>query len=172
MNKFTITILIACTLVFFTSCSSDSVQIQNELNILGLWELAAWNVEGGFDMNNDGEINTNLLNEIECSQNETLLFEANGVVSLNTTFNPDIEIVVLNNETNEYRFNIECDTEGVISLATSYSVNGSSISLGESNAQFDGNQISIVFKNSLEIYNEDATEVIETKDLTLVYLKK
>lgn len=172
MNKFIITIISTCALVFFTSCSSDDMQNQNNSNLQGIWKLAAWNVEDGFDMNNDGVINTNLLNEIDCSQNETLLFEANGVVSLNTTFNPDIEIVLLNDTANDYRFNIECDTEGIISLATSYTVNGSAISIGESNAQFDGNQISMVFENSLEIYNEDSTEVIATKDLTLVYVKK
>lgn len=170
MNKFIVTVIFACTLVFFTSCSSDDMQ--NNSNLVGTWELSAWNVEGGFDLNDDGIVSTNLLNEIDCTQNETLLFEANGVVSLNTTFNPDIEIVLLNDSDNQYSFNVDCDTEGVISLATSYSVNGNSVSIGESMALLDANQISIVFKNSLEIHNEDLTEVIATKDLTLVYSKK
>ena len=170
MNKFIVTVIFACALVFFTSCSSDDMQ--NNSNLVGSWNLSAWNIDGGFDINDDGVVSTNLLSEIDCDQNETLLFEGNGVVSLNTTFNPDIEIVLLSDSENEYRFNVECDTEGIISLATAYSVNGSNISLGEINAQLDGNQISIVFKNSLEIYNEALSEVIATKDLTLVYTKK
>jgi hypothetical protein len=171
MNKFIITAISTCALVLFSSCSSDDLQNENNSNIQGVWKLAAWNVEGGFDMNNDGVNNTNLLNEIDCIQNETLLFEANGVVSLNTTFNPDIEIVLLNDATNAYLFNVECETEGVISLATSYTVNGSNVSIGESSAKIDGNQILIVFENSLEIYNEDSTKVVEARDLTLVYYK-
>jgi hypothetical protein len=170
MNKFIVKVIFACALVFFTSCSSDDMQ--NNSNLVGSWNLSAWNIDGGFDINDDGVVSTNLLSEIDCDQNETLLFEGNGVVSLNTTFNPDIEIVLLSDSENEYRFNVECDTEGIISLATAYSVNGSNISLGEINAQLDGNQISIVFKNSLEIYNEALSEVIATKDLTLVYTKK
>ena len=142
MNTFKITLLSVCTLVLFTSCSSDEMQNQNNSNIQGVWKLSAWNIEGGFDMNNDGVINTNLLNEIDCSQNETLLFEPNGVVSLNTTFNPEIEIALLNNTDDEYLFNIKCDTEGIISLATSYAISGSYILIGDSNAQIDGNKIS------------------------------
>lgn len=172
MNKLILNLCIAFVLVCFTSCSSDDMQDSNNLSISGVWKLTAWNIEGGFDINNDGTISSNLLNEIDCSRNETLFFDNNGVVSLNTTFNPDIGIALLNETTDEYSFDVTCDTEGVISLATEYTIKDSIITIGESEAMIEGNQISLVFEGRIKIHNEDFTEVIETKDLTLVYNKQ
>lgn len=171
MNKLLFNLCIACALVFFTSCSLEDMDDSNDSTIIGVWKLVAWNVEGGFDINNDGVVSTNLLNEIDCSRNETLFFDNNGTVSLNTTFNPDIEIALINGTTGEYRFNVTCDIEGIISLATSYNINDTMITIGESEAKLEGNQIFLVFEDRIKIYNEDLTEVIETKDLTLVYKK-
>lgn len=172
MNKLILNLCIAFVLVCFTSCSSDDMQDSNNSSISGVWKLTAWNIEGGFDINNDGTISSNLLNEIDCSRNETLFFDNNGVVSLNTTFNPDIGIALLNETTDEYSFDVTCDTEGVISLATEYTIKDSIITIGESEAMIEGNQISLVFEGRIKIHNEDFTEVIETKDLTLVYNKQ
>jgi len=68
-------------------------------------------------------------------------------------------------------FEVTCDTEGVISLATEYSVNNVALTIGENEARIDNNKIFIVFEDRLKIYNEDLTEVLDTKDLTLVYSK-
>ena len=169
MNKLLLNLCAAFVLVCFTSCSADDMQDSNNSSITGVWKLTAWNIEGGFDINNDGTVSLNLLNEIECSRNETLFFDNNGIVSLNTTFNPDIGIALLNETTNDSRFDIACDTEGVISLATEYTVKDSVITIGESEAMIEGNQIYLVFEGRIKIYNEDFTEVLEAKDLTLVY---
>ncbi|WP_339894089.1 hypothetical protein [uncultured Algibacter sp.] len=172
MNKLILNLCITFVLVCFTSCSTDDTQDSNNSSITGVWKLTAWNIEGGFDINNDGTVSSNLLNEIDCSRNETLFFDNNGVVSLNTTFNPDINIALLNEETSKYSFDITCDTEGVISLATEYTIKGSIITIGESEAMIEGHQISLVFEDRIKIYNEDFTEVLETIDLTLVYNKQ
>lgn len=172
MNKLFLTVITAFVLVLGTSCATEELEDSNNLSIKGVWNLTAWNIDNGFDINNDGIISTNLLNEISCHQNETLLFEANGVVSLNTTFKPNLEIYLLNSRVEQYSFNLECDTEGVVSLATSYTKSGNTIMIGETEASIEINQMSIVFENSIEIYNEDFTEVLETRDLTLVYIKQ
>ncbi|PWH83168.1 hypothetical protein DIS18_01025 [Algibacter marinivivus] len=172
MRKLLLNLCYAILLVCFTSCSSEDIQDSNDSSIVGVWTLNAWNIEDGFDMNNDGTVSTNLLNEIDCDRNETLFFDKNGVVSLNTTFNPDINISLLNSETNTYNFDVTCDTEGVVSLATEYSIDDSMIAIGESVAKIENGQIFLVFEDRIKIYNEDFTEVIETKDLTLVYSKK
>jgi hypothetical protein len=172
MKKLLLNLSYAILLVCFTSCSTDDTQDSNDSPIVGVWELTAWNVEEAFDFNNDGTANTNLLNEINCSRNETLFFENNGVVSLNTTFNPDLNISLLNNETNTYNFDVTCDTEGVVSLATEYTIENSMITIGESVAEIEGGQMFLVFEDRIKIYNEDFTEVFDTKDLTLVYSKK
>ncbi|MDG1730316.1 MAG: hypothetical protein P8K68_08925 [Algibacter sp.] len=172
MNKLLFNLCIAFTLVYFTSCSTEDLQDSNDSSITGVWKLTAWNVNEGFDFNNDGIISTNLLHEIDCSRNETLFFDQKGVVSLNTVFNPEINIALLNVSNSEYNFDVACDSEGVISLATSYTVNGSMIMIGESKAQINGNQISLVFDDRIKIYNKELTQVVETKDLTLVYKKQ
>jgi hypothetical protein len=172
MNKLFFNLMVMLWLVGFTSCSSDDNQVSNSNPLIGVWHLTAWNVEGGFDINNDGTVSSNLLNEIDCARNETLFFDDNGVVSLNTTFNPDLEIVLLNPEMNLYSFEVGCDTEGVISLATSYTRSESVIYMGETEAFYDGNEITIVFEDRLNVYNSDFTEIVETKDLTLVYKKQ
>lgn len=172
MNKLLQNLCLIFTLVFLTSCTSEDIQESNNSDLLGVWNLKAWNVSDGFDMNNDGVKSTNLLNEIDCSYYETLLFEADNVVSLNTTFNPDIDIVLLDDSTDEYRFNVICDREGVVSLATLYTLKNNTITFGDTEAIIENNQISIVYKNRIKIYNEDKTQVVETKDLTLVYEKK
>lgn len=172
MNKLILNLAIACALVFFTSCSTDDVQDSDNDAIKGIWKLTAWNVDEGFDINQDGIVSSNLLNEIDCSRNETLFFDDNGVVSLNTTFNPDLDITLIDENTNEYNFNVVCDTEGVISLATSYTIDDSMIMIGESEATVQGNLISLVFEDRIKIYNEDLTQVVATQDLTLVYTKQ
>ncbi len=174
MNKILLNLCLALMLVFVTSCTSEDIQESNNSQVLGVWKLNAWNIENGFDINNDGVVSTNLLNEIDCSYQETLLFEANNVVSLNTTFNPNLDVVLLNNSDadDEYRFNVECDTEGIVSLASLYTLSGSIISFGNIEAVIENNKISIIYKNRIEIYNEDLTQIVETKDLTLVYIKQ
>ena len=172
MNKLIFNLCITLALVCFTSCSTDDAKDSNNSSITGVWLLTAWNIDEGFDINNDGTVSTNLLNEIDCSRNESLFFDKNGVVSLNTTFNPEIDIALLNDTTNEYSFNIVCDNEGVISLATTYTRNESVVFIGEREARIEGYQIFLVFKDRLKIYNMDFTQVLETKDVTLVYDKQ
>ncbi|WP_132218522.1 hypothetical protein [Mariniflexile fucanivorans] len=155
--------LVLFTLVF-VSCSSDSVN--------GVWVLTEWNVNNGFDINNDGIINTNILNEIECVNNETLVFDSKGVVTSNNTFNPSIDIVLVNGTSNNYVFNVECDEEGVISFATTYTINGNEVLISDRVATVNGNKLSRVFVDAIKIYNEDLTEIIASKDLTLVYTKQ
>ena len=172
MNKLLLYLCFASVLVFFTSCSSDDVQDSNNNAIIGVWKLTAWNVDEGFDINQDGVVSNNLLNEIDCTRNETLFFDDQGVVSLNTTFNPDLDITLLDESTREYSFNVACDTEGVISLATTYTIDDSIIMIGESEATIQDNQIFLVFEDRIKVYNEDLTQVVATKDLTLVYTKQ
>jgi hypothetical protein len=172
MNKFLFNLCFTFLLICFIGCSKDDMQNSDNSAITGVWGLSAWNIDGGFDINNDGTVSTNLLNEIDCSRNETLIFNNKGVVSLNTTFNPDISIALLNEETSEYIFTVICDTEGVISLATSYTVENNIILFGNSEALVEDNQISITYKDRIEVFNLDFTQVLATKDLTLIYEKQ
>jgi len=151
-----------------TSCSSES----DVSSIVGSWKLTAWNASKGLDLNNDGIVSTNILDEIDCISNETLVFESNGVVSSNATFNPDLDIVLLNGTSDEYIFNVTCDKDGMVSYATTYSQNGDSVLINESEATIRDNKLSRIFEDAIKIYNEDHTELVDTIDVTYVYTKQ
>lgn len=164
-------ILFFITILSFLSiaCSTDDSDMAS---VEGVWKLTAYNVADGFDVNSDGIKNINLLNEMECLNNEVLVFESNGSMYSSSTFNPVIQIYRLNEVTNEYGFNVECDIEGVISFATSYSQKGNTITFNNHHASIADNQLYIVFEDAVEIFNADFTKVLAREDLTLVYSKK
>ncbi|WP_303316009.1 hypothetical protein Q4Q34_13280 [Flavivirga abyssicola] len=167
MNRF---LFILCFTLLITSCSEEE---SNDLSIVGTWKLTAWEVADGFDMNNDGIVNTNILDEIECISNETLIFETEGVVSSNKTFNPDIDIALQEGTTDKYVFDVRCDKEGVIGFATTYSQkNIDTVIFNDKESAIVDNQLFRLIKESIKIYNEDFTEIVATKDLTLVYTKQ
>ncbi|MDD7884872.1 hypothetical protein [Flavivirga sp. 57AJ16] len=161
--------ILCFALLLFTSCSSED---NDDLSVVGTWKLTAWDVVGGFDINNDGTVSTNILDEIECVNNETLIFEPNGVMSSNKTFSLDIDITLLEGTTDEYVFNVMCDQEGVIGFATTYSQNGDTLIFNDKESTIKGDQLFRVLKEAITIYNTGFTEVLATKDLTLVYTKQ
>lgn len=162
-----LTIITFLSLLIF-ACSSDD---SNLTSVEGVWELVGYNVAEGFDINNDGIKSINILQEIDCINNEIMVFESTGVVYTHASFNPLIQIYVLNETINEYAFNVECDAEGVISLATNYSQKGNTITFNKHSASVMNNQLSIIYEDAIEIFNADFTKVISRQDLTLVYVK-
>ncbi|GAA4281129.1 hypothetical protein [Gaetbulibacter aestuarii] len=169
MNKFFWVTVITVLSIVLVSCSKDSNQ--QELNTLdGVWQLTAWNVEGGMDMNKDGVAHTNILDEISCTNNETLVFDASGVVLFNNTFNPKIKITAINNLLENLSTNVVCDS-GVIGSATSYTVDGNKVILGSTIAIINGNEIDIIRKDKLKVFNPDMSTVIVTQDVMEVYTK-
>ena len=152
------------------SCSKDNYDEVNNA-LVGSWKLTAWNVEGGFDINSDGVADINLLSEIDCPNEETLVFESNGTVSSDKTFNPKLQIALIDEVNETYSFNVECP-EGVIGFSASYSLNNGALTIQDRMASLNGNQLTRVFEDAIKIYNEDFTQVIATKTLTMVYTKE
>lgn len=172
MRKFT---LIVCLIVLFASlasCSEDDSIDSNDNSIVGTWELTTWTIQIPIDLNNDANSSTNLLDEAECANNETLKFDANGIVSSNMSYNPEVRISLLEGTTNSFVFDVVCDIEGVIGIAGDYTYNNNSVTLFDHTAIVNEDQLTIVYEDAIDIYNEDFTEVVMTKDLTLVYTKK
>ncbi|MDO7170649.1 hypothetical protein [Mariniflexile sp. AS56] len=167
MNK--IVPMLCVVPLLLLSCFNDS---DDDFSVEGSWKLTEWQVADGFDMNNDGVISVNLLDEIDCQNDETMVFESTGVVSSNKTFNPTVEIALQNGTTNSYTFNIACDDEGIISYASNYTKKGDLILINEAVATVNGRRLTRVFLDAIKIYNEDFTEVVATKDLTVVYTKQ
>lgn len=168
MKKFTLTLCLLIECVLSVACSNDET---TDSSIVGTWQLTTWTINIPMDLNNDSITSTNLLDEATCDNNETLVFESNGTVSSNSTYNPQVNISLLES-TDDYLWDVVCDTEGTIGLAGSYTQNNNSITLFNTTAVVSDNQLTIVYENAIDIYNEDFTQVVTKKDLTLVYTKK
>ena len=161
-------LLIVFLSFFVTSCSNDNDDTL--FSVVGEWELTEWNANIMLDLNNDATASFNLLEEVACINNEILTFEANGVVTSNNTFNPKAEFFLQADQ--QHSGSIECSTEGSIGFASSYIEAGNTIEFNGSVSEFTGNQIIRTFQDEIKIYNEDLSQVIETRDLILVYTKR
>ena len=161
-------LLLATACVLFTSCSIEPVET---VSFEGTWKLTEWSVNIPIDLNNDVIESTNLLDEIDCESHETLVFDSQGTVISNFTFNPKVDIALVDASTNNYEVLVECDTEGVISTATTYVRDKNVLIIDDRMATFKNDKLVIVFKDAQKIYNQDFTSVIGTKNLKLVYTK-
>lgn len=166
MNKIISSAYIAILLVF-TSCATEPI----EETIDSTWRLTAWNLDIPMDLNGDGVFSLNLLDEITCSSDEELVFNNQGAVISNNTFNPQVN-VVFDKFSKDYQVNVECDTEGSIGMATNYMLSGDKIIFNNKAATIKGDELIMVFKEAVNVYNQDLTQVIEEKDITLVYRKQ
>ena len=74
--------------------------------------------------------------------------------------------------TSEYIFDIEC-SEGYVSFAAIYiQENSNTVEFNNHTSVITNNELIRVYENAIEIYNEDFTEIVEVKNLTLVYTKQ
>ena len=166
MNKI-ISCLYISILLVFTSCATEPI----EETIDSTWRLTAWNLDIPMDLNGDGIFSLNLLDEITCSSNEELVFNKQGAVVSNNTFNPQVN-VVFDKFSKDYHVSVECDTEGSIGMATNYELSGDKIIFNNKAATIKGDELIMVFKGAVNVYNQDLTQVIEEKNITMVYHKK
>ena len=171
MNKILFTLLTAL-LVLLTSCSIEPVDPITSEFFEGEYRLTEYVVDLPVDLNNDSNYSTNLLEEIDCENRETLVFDKQGFVYSNQTFNPKIDLLLVDASLGTYSVDVECDTEGIIGTASAYTKSGNQIMINERKATISGTKITMLFKNALKIYNQNKTLVLGTKDLTLIYTKK
>ncbi|MEJ2112847.1 MAG: hypothetical protein P8X62_03775 [Flavobacteriaceae bacterium] len=161
-------LIILIAILFLTSCTAED--IDDNINVIGAWKLTTWTIDVPVDLNNDTIFSMNLLDEVSCDNNEILIFDTKGIVSSNHTFNPNIDIALISNE--KYIFNVECGV-GTIGFATSYAqIDYNTVQFNSIESTINGNKLSTVYKNAIKIYNEDFSEVVEIKDLTLIYTKQ
>ena len=152
-----------------SSCSKE--EVDNDQTVVGIWTLTNYDIGFSADINNDGIKSFNLLDEIDCRVNEELVFESNGTVVSNDSFHHIIDISK-SELTSAYIFAVEC-SEGYVSFATSYTqISSNMVEFNDDTSLINNNQLTRVFENAIEIYNEDFTEVVEVKNLTLTYTKQ
>ncbi len=170
MKNNSLFVILFFVLILCNSCSNDDDS--NQTSLVGTWELTSWNIGIPIDINNDSVASTNLLDEADCVNNETVVFETNGTVSFNSSYNPTFNISLIGETSETYLFDIQCGLEGTIGLAGTYEQNGDTVKILNNTATINGNQLIIVYQNAIDIYNEDFTQILIKKDLTLIYSKK
>ena len=166
MKNKNVFVLVFSIVMLLVSCSKE--ESNTESILIGDWRLTGYDIGVEVDVNKDDHFNLNLLDELDCLNNEVLTFESNGVVASTDTFNPIMEIS--RSSLGEYSFDVEC-VDGIIGLATSYTFDGNSVIYSNRTSVLSGNILTRVIEDVIEVYNEDLSAVIETRDLTLIYTK-
>lgn len=134
--------------------------------------MTTWTVGIPIDLKDTMQFSTNLIDQTSCDVNEILSFDSNGIVTSEDTFSPRITIRLKETAADEYMLEEIC-AEGVIGYATDYSHEASGeVQFNNTVGVVVNNQLTVVYKNAVKVYNETLTEVVESKDLTLVYTKK
>lgn len=158
--------LLLFTLIILLVCFSCK-NINND--IVGNYVLTSWDIGMEFDINRDNTSNFNLLKEFKCSNSELLSVKSDQTISSVNTFSPTVKI---SKRDSDYYGTVDC-AEGSIGFATSYLAEGNNLKLDtDETIVVKNNQLIRTFEKAIKIYNQDFTEVIETKDLILTYSKK
>lgn len=134
--------------------------------------MTTWTVGIPMDLKPSKESTTNLLDQTSCEVNEILSFDNNGIVTSEDTFSPKITVRLKDGASAEYIIEEVC-AEGVIGYTTEYSqVANGEVQFNNTVGVMVNNQLTVIYKNAVKVYNEALTEVVESKDLTLIYTKK
>lgn len=179
MKKILLNLLALSLLI--TSCESDDDN-NSSSDLQGTWKLTAWNVANAIDLNGDGTVSTNMLDEMNCYNNETITF-GNSTATATTTSYADIEAELVTGSDTEYSYIIDCVSE-INSDTATYVVNGNTVTItttyeedGETYedilvATKSGNTLSFVVEEGLYIEESDSFDVVVNQDLTFIYTKQ
>ncbi len=169
--------VLAVSVMAFSSCSSDDDNITSPTGSLeGTWKLTAWNTSTAYDINNDGTASQNLLQELNCYNNETILFNANNIGVATSTSYAEIEVEITAGTTDEYTFISECIDENE-TFPFTYSLSGNNLTIDAGDgevvvATLTGNTFSYVIPEGFYVINADNFEVEINQDLTFVYTRQ
>lgn len=160
--------MLICLMGVVMSCSSND----EDSKIEGTWQLTTRTTGISFDVDNDTNYSENLVEEIDCNDSETLTFKADGTVSSGSEYATKI-VYFKYRDSDNYGIQVECNEDGMISFASVYDkIDADTVVISGRNYHLNAKTLTTVFENEIAIYNEDFTEVIETRDLKLIYTKQ
>lgn len=181
MKRNFLKLLFILGLVFTVSCSSDDSNNNDGVELEGTWRLTAWNVGESYDLNNDGTSSSNLLDEIDCYENETITFAAGTATYMSTSY-ADIYFEAGEEGESDDTYIIECEQEIDNSPAT-YVRNGNTVTITITYVEdgvteediiigtLNGNTLSFVIPDGFYVEGDDFTVEVE-QDLTYVFTKQ
>lgn len=157
-----------------SEANSGSGSTGSDETIVGTWKMTAWNVDQGQDLNQDGTNSTNLLNEMDCYNNETIVFNADNTAISTSTSYANIELNLVVGTTDQFDYNITCISETEVTNL-SWVQSGNIVvteSLGVANdLLLNGNELSFVIPEGFTVVSDDASVTV-IQDLTIVYTKQ
>lgn len=178
MKRIFLNIFLLAGLIITASCSNEDNDDNSSAAMKGTWKLTAWNVDGSYDLNNDGTASPNLLDEMDCYNNERIVFTDDTATYMTTSY-ADIYAEFVDGT--GYTFTVECEEEVDSSPAT-YTRNGNALTItttyeedGETEtdiilATVNGNTLTFVEEEGFVIEEDNYDVVVE--DLTLVFTKQ
>lgn len=153
------------------NCTDDN----EPTGIEGTWKLTAWNGTEPIDLNNDGTESINFLDEMDCYNNETLVFDSNNTgIGMSTSF-AEFEIEIEIGTTNSFDYTVTCiDEIENTNLTWSQSANTvtTTDAFGSNDWTLIGNTLSILIPDGFTVVNEDDITISTIQDLTFVYTKQ
>jgi hypothetical protein len=163
--------------IAFTACSSDDDNSSDTTSLEGTWKMTAFNTENAYDLNNDGMASTSVMDETNCYQNETLVFNADGATgtAVNSSY-AEIELTLVAGTTDEYEYTVTCVSEDD-STPFAYIQNGNNVTLtvagSNQAATLSGNTLTYVIQEGffVEVENNGTTATV-TEDITFVFTKQ
>jgi hypothetical protein len=172
MRKLLIASLITVVLLFLTSCTNDDDSSNSNDTLSGTWKLTAFNSTTAYDWNNDGTASINILDEVDCLENETFVFGSNNTVVVNNTSFLDLEIELVIGTTDEFTFFVDCEQE-ISSFSLMYTRDGNSVVFNDDGdlleGTISGNTLSFLLEGNIDIEDENGgTE----ENITLVYTRQ
>ena len=171
---------IACFsfVLLFSSCIvNDTFADDPLISLEGTWRLTSFGIGNGYDLDGDGVASSNLLDETECYNNETLEFrDDNSGESVSTSY-ADIEVTFVAGSTTEVAYAVSCINE-MLREEFTWSRNGNNITINVGGSSFNAstninNKLSFVIPQGFSIeVPENGVLVTFTSNVTMVYTKQ
>ncbi len=162
--------------MLFAACSSDDDNGNDNVALEGTWKMTAFKSENAYDINGNGIISNDIMQQTNCYQNETIVFNANGTGADFSTSYAEINLELVAGSTNEYQYTVDCINESTTTAFT-WSQSGNTVNFTQSGISFSGtqsgNQITFLIPNGfpIEVTQGSGTATV-TEDLTIVYQKQ
>ena len=170
-------ILSLLTIAFLLfSCSSDDDNNNNTTaEIPGTWRLTSFLIESAIDLNNDGSASNDLIQETNCYQNETLVFNADGNMAANSTSFLEMEGVI-DATSGDLVITTDCVPDAFSESGT-WTQNGASVTILVDGtpivAVVSGNALTFQIPAGYQIpTNDNGTIVTVLENTTFVYTKQ
>ncbi len=156
-------------------CTGDDNNEPDDAEVVGTWKLTAWNTTEATDINNDGTASINALDEIDCYDNETIVFNADNTGTVMSTTYAELSLTIEAGTTDSYIFTQECIDE-IENTQITWTQTGNTIMItDEDDVEFSftlsGNEMSNTVEEGFQVINSDDSTVTVNQDLTFVYTK-